>query len=99
MNKKPSQATRVLVSLGHAGSRGITQGDWLQTGGVDGRGRITRVAARVEELRGEGLAIVADGKRDGFAVYRLIREASSEPSQQLFNDISADRDTSHWKAA
>ena len=104
---KPTQATRVLAALARAGDRGVTQGDWLVPGGVDGVGRITRVAARIEELRSDGIAIIADGKREGFAVYRVVLEASTEPSReridteggQLFDLPAQKPSSSHWEAA
>ena len=71
---KPTQATRVLDSLYRAGERGITQGDWLTVSGLDGRGRITRVAARVKELRNEGFEIEVAGERFGFAIYRIAAD-------------------------
>lgn len=95
---KPTQATRVLAALARAGDRGVTQGDWLVPGGADGAGRITRVAARVEELRSDGIAIAVDGKREGFAVYRLVLEASSTPGRALF-DMPAKPANEMWKAA
>ena len=104
---KPTQATRVLAALGRAGVRGVTQGDWLVPGGADGAGRITRVAARIEELRSDGLAIIADGKREGFAIYRLVIEASAPPAReridteggQLFDLPAQKPSSSHWEAA
>jgi hypothetical protein len=94
MTDKPSQADRVLMSLVHAGSQGVTQGQWLETGGVDGLGRITRVAARVGELREDGLNVVTDGERDGFAVYKLraaprVVVDNTEPSADSLFDTPA----------
>jgi hypothetical protein len=104
--KKLTQADRVLVSLTEAGSQGITQADWLPHGGMDGLGKITRLAARIEELRKDGLAIKKDGQRQGFAVYKLVLAASTQPGQkrveeggQLF-DLPAEKpSSSHWEAA
>jgi hypothetical protein len=91
MNDKPTQADRVLMSLVQACSQGVTQGQWLQTGGVDGLGRITRVAARVGELREDGLNVVTDGERQGVAVYKLraapervVVDGSGPPADSLF---------------
>jgi hypothetical protein len=102
---KVTQATRVLAALGRAGDRGVTQGDWLVPGGADGAGRITRVAARVEELRSEGLAIAKVGRRDGFAVYRLVLAASTqrgqkrvEESGQLFDLPAQKSENGMWAA-
>jgi hypothetical protein len=104
---KPTQATRVLAALARAGDHGITQGEWLVPGGADGVGRITRVAARIEELRSEGIAILVDGKREGFAVYRLVLEASSQPARDrvegegfhLFDLPAQKTSSSHWEIA
>jgi hypothetical protein len=105
MSDKPSQADRVLMSLVNAGSRGVSQADWLQAGGVDGRGRITRLAARVGELRADGLNVVTDGELDGFAVYKL-RAAPSRvvvtdegpPAVGLF-DPAPDRPSAYFSDA
>jgi hypothetical protein len=78
MSDKPTQADRVLMSLVQAGSQGVTQGQWNQTGGIDGLGWITRLPARIGELREDGLNIVTDGERDGFAVYKLRAQEREE---------------------
>lgn len=107
---KVTQATRVLAALSRAGDRGLTQGDWLNPGGADGAGRITRVAARVEELRADGLPIVKDGKREGFAVYRLVStdrketpcaasDASDDGGGGLFPLPAPTADNDMWRAA
>jgi uncharacterized lipoprotein YddW (UPF0748 family) len=94
MSDQPSQADRVLMSIVQAGSQGVTQGQWLQTGGIDGLGVISRVAARVDELKDDGLNIVTEGKRDGYAVYKLraaprVVEAEPEPPADSLFDIPA----------
>lgn len=70
----PTQGERVLAALRSAGSRGITQSMFTPAEGghvVDGLGRITRIAARVHELREAGYEIVKAGRRDHFDVYVL----------------------------
>lgn len=70
-----SQKTRVLASLRHAGPRGISQADWSGLHGTpDGGAPITRVAARVADLRADGHTIHASGRRAGCVVYQLVRE-------------------------
>jgi hypothetical protein len=106
MTDQPSQADRVLMSIVQAGSQGVTQGQWLQTGGIDGLGRITRVAARVRELREDGLNVVTDGERDGFVIYKLraapkrVVEAKPEPpADSLFPAPESDeerRPSMYW---
>lgn len=91
---KPSQKDRVLLHLVRAGSRGVHQGEWLQHGGADGLGRITRLAARIDELREIGMDIRTEGLRDGFGVYRYYparvepappqQEAPAPPAAALF---------------
>jgi hypothetical protein len=85
------QRERVLRSLQTAGPLGVCQADWLGrfngSGTPDGGAPITRLAARVEELRGDGWPVVARGKRDGFQVYVLAQPAVDEgvePAARLF---------------
>jgi uncharacterized lipoprotein YddW (UPF0748 family) len=108
MSDQPSQADRVLMSIVQAGSQGVTQGQWLQTGGIDGLGVISRVAARVDELKDDGLNIVTEGKRDGYAVYKLraaprrVVEATEEPPADSLFDIPAwgsERPSMYWDDA
>lgn len=73
--KRPSQKLRVLRALAAVGGRGITQGDFLPPAPVDRYGPISRLGARIHELREDGHEIVEHGWRDGFRVYRLVREA------------------------
>jgi hypothetical protein len=105
MKDKPSQADRVLMSLVQAGGRGVTQSDWLQPGGVDGLGRITRLAARVGELRDDGLNVVTEGESDGFAVYKLraarsrvVATDEGSPAVGLF-DPAPDRPSAYFGEA
>jgi hypothetical protein len=103
MTDKPTQADRVLMSLVQAGSQGVTQGDWLAPTGADGLGRITRVAARVGELREDGLNVVTEGERDGFSVYvlraapkRVVVDSSGSPAGSLFEAAPARPRTSAY---
>lgn len=69
-----TQTDRVLAALRKAGSRGITASDFTPAEGnhvIDGGGRITRVAARVRDLRDEGYTIVKGPRRAGFDTYVL----------------------------
>lgn len=69
-----TQTERVLAALRAAGSRGITQSMFTPPEGghvIDGQGRITRVAARVRDLRDEGYVIVKGPRRGGFDTYVL----------------------------
>lgn len=70
-----TQAARVLAALRKHG-RGITQVDFL-TPTVDGGAPITRVAARVLELKQDGHHIVKDGERDSCAIYKLEYDAET----------------------
>lgn len=65
-----TQRDRVLRALQLVGERGVTQADWLRQPTPDGGPPITRLAARVEELR-ETHEIVVNGRRDSCAVYVL----------------------------
>lgn len=70
-----SQTDRVLAALRQAGARGITQSDFAPPEGgtvLDGGGRITRLAARIRDLRDEGHGIVDAPARDGFKTYVLV---------------------------
>lgn len=67
-----SQRDRVLAALRNSGLRGITQVDFLRFPTIDGGAPITRVAARVQELRGAGHKISSSDTRDKCAVYRLV---------------------------
>jgi hypothetical protein len=67
-----TQQDRVLAALTRAGARGVTQVDFLLPNVIDGGAPITRVAARVNELRNDGFQIQTDGERDSCAVYKLV---------------------------
>jgi hypothetical protein len=65
----PTQRQRVLRLLEQRGELGITQGDFLLPDVADGGTPITRVGARIEELRRRGLTIETAGRRNAFSVY------------------------------
>lgn len=70
------QTERVLVSLRNAGRRGITQVDWSGASGPtpDEGPPITRLGARILELRKDGHVIQAAGRRQKCRVYVLDGE-------------------------
>lgn len=53
-----TQSERVLRQLRQAGSEGTNQGEWLQAP-PDGGTPITRLAARISDLQGQGHPIVS----------------------------------------
>lgn len=65
-----SQRARVLRALKRH-PEGLTQVDWLLPNVVDGGHPITRLAARIKDIRDEGHEIEVSGERYGCAVYRL----------------------------
>lgn len=70
-----TQRDRVLRALERVGSHGLTQVDFQPPHVIDGGAPITRVAARIEELRGQGHRIDNRGRRDKCAVYVLAATA------------------------
>lgn len=70
-----TQTERVLAALRiHLG--GITQVDFLRVPTIDGGSPITRLAARILELRDDGHPILDAGTRDGCKLYRLGQPAA-----------------------
>lgn len=65
-----TQCYRVLKAL-RAHPDGLTQVDFLAPDVIDGGYPITRLAARIQDLRDRGAEIFVDGKRNGCAIYRL----------------------------
>jgi hypothetical protein len=63
------QQERVRRYMQRAGEHGTTQTEWLPPDVVDGGPPITRLAARVLELRESGHRIEKNGHRDGCDVY------------------------------
>lgn len=73
-----SQRDRVLAALRHAGPTGLTQIDFFAPQVCDHGPPITRLAARIGELRDEGHTITSSGTRNGCAVYRLVSGGAPE---------------------
>lgn len=67
-----TQRERVLNALHSNRHRGVAQPDFLGPDTIDGAKPITRLAARIEELRDEGVSIEVVGRRNRCAVYRLV---------------------------
>lgn len=89
-----SQKQRVLRSLERAGSRGVTQADWLGPHTPDGGGAITRLAARVMELQNDGHRISRGGLRDKCRVYVLEPTvALVEPNGDVGGELFALEET------
>ena len=72
-----TQRERILAALRKAGPSGLTQVDFLRFPTPDGGSPITRVAARVQELRDEGYEILSSGTRDRCALYVLKEQGVS----------------------
>lgn len=70
-----TQTERVLRALQAAGDRGVTQVDFSLPDVVDGGPPITRVAARIKDLREHGHMIVGAGIRQSCRVYQLVAQA------------------------
>lgn len=68
-----TQAERVLKAL--RSYRGVSQVEFLAPNVCDNGKPITRLAARVQDLRDQGHEISIIGRRHGCVVYRLEREA------------------------
>lgn len=67
-----TQRDRVLRALRQRGTQGITAVDFLAPDVIDGGPPITRIGARILDLRHDGFHIEVAGRRDGgCAVYRL----------------------------
>ena len=76
-----TQCERVLKAS--RGLRGVTQGDFAGPHTVDGGPTISRVAARIQDLKDQGHTFDVIGERNGFRVYRLnvdVDRASGTPS-------------------
>jgi hypothetical protein len=77
--RAPTQNDRLLLALERDRRRGITQVDFLLPDVIDGGAPITRVAARVKDLRDLGHRIETRGERDSCAVY-VLAEPAAAPS-------------------
>lgn len=81
-----TQTERVLRALRREGAHGITQADFLEPGVIDDGPKITRVGARIKDLKDHGYTIrVKQAKRHGFAVY-VLYETPVEPKPSLGED-------------
>jgi hypothetical protein len=69
-----SQKDRVLAALRTHAADGICTTDFLAPDVIDHGKPITRVAARVHELREDGHEIVETRRRHGCSVYRLLQD-------------------------
>lgn len=103
-----TQRERTLNALRKAGTRGMTQVDWLRFPTPDGGPPITRIAARIQELRDEGHEIQSSGTRDRCALY-ILREPglvvaptqapeSELESSTLFDPVSLHQPISPYEA-
>ena len=70
-----TQNERVLRALRNHPA-GLCQGDFIQTPAIDGGHRLTRLAARIQDLKDAGHRIEVVGKRDRYAVYALTADAT-----------------------
>jgi hypothetical protein len=77
-NQKPSQNDRVQRALELQGSIGITQQDFTPPNVIDGMDGISRIGARIHDLKTKRGLIFDEsaGERDGFQVYRLAATSS-----------------------
>lgn len=73
-----TQNDRVLAALKQAGKRGVTELDFEAPRVTDGGKPIRRLAARVCDLRNQGLPVLTVGERDGVAVY-VLPGSEAEP--------------------
>ena len=76
-----TQRHRVLQALRRYPG-GISSIDFLAPDVIDGGYPITRLAARIKELRSRGAEIFVDGRRNGCAIYRL-HEAEPLPPPKV----------------
>lgn len=67
-----TQKDRVLETLKAVGIRGVTQVDFIRYPTADGGPPITRLAARIDELKQDGHVIATRGTRDKCVVYTLV---------------------------
>lgn len=74
------QKPRILAAL-RSRPQGICQGDFIDTPAIDGGDRITRVAARIEDLEADGHKIDVVGKRNRYVVYQLVHDAGNNPTR------------------
>lgn len=85
-----TQKGRVLELLKKRGQNGITQVDFLAPWVADGGKPITRLAARVLELRDAGFNIENRGTRNGCVVY-VLADPVIKPREEQILDATIDR--------
>lgn len=78
-----SQTQRVLRAALSAGDRGVTQVDFMLPGVIGGGAPITRLAARVKDLEGDGIRFDDGGRRQRCKVYVLDRMSLAKSSLPL----------------
>lgn len=71
-----NQNPRVLAALRRAGQHGICQPDFLLPDVIDGQEPITRLPARILDLKADGHKIGAKGRRSKCKVYVLLKDAT-----------------------
>jgi hypothetical protein len=86
--RRLTQKDRVLRALRTTRGRGVTAVDFLAPAVIDSGAPITRVAARIEELRKDGHNIQLAGRRDECVIYVLAPPA--EPWQPIPDDTVAE---------
>lgn len=77
-----TQTDRVLAALHAHPNRGINSVDFIRFPTIDGGPPITRLAARIEELRNQGFNIESGERRERCTVYRI------RPDLTLFNEAA-----------
>ncbi len=78
---RPSQKMRVLAALRAAGTRGLTQVDFLPPV-IDGGPPAGRLASRIDELRTAGHCIQTVRQKNGTAQY-VLHELAPQPTPDL----------------
>ena len=76
-----TQKQRILKALQAAGAEGIKPEDFLLPDVVDAGKPILRGAARIDDLRKEGLTITTDSSGHT-AIYRLVNRVEAVPSSE-----------------
>jgi hypothetical protein len=69
-----TQTKRVRAALERAGKQGVSPTDFLRYPTVDGGPPILRLAARILDLRNDGLSIESSTDPNGVARYVLVSE-------------------------
>lgn len=96
-----TQKERVLAALRRGA---VCQVDFLAPNVIDGHPPITRLAARISDLREDGWDIREAGRRYGCSLYALTLRERAEPVEQpeslghLFDPRQASRPVPHYEA-